>query len=80
MGLSERELRERISNKVESGELPRTVPSQRWAGRATGSVCAGCDLPVRGEDVEVEVDIEHQGRRRVFVFHLHCEAIWEALL
>lgn len=80
MGLSEPELRQRIMEAIGSGALPRTAPSQRWAGHGGGEHCDGCGRPIIGSEVEVEAEIDEAGRQRSVRFHLHCSAIWEEII
>jgi hypothetical protein len=79
MGLSEPELRQRVEERVRDGRLPRQLPVRRWAGysRLPERTCSGCGEIITASTVEVEIDAPGFAG---LVFHLHCEAVWEAVV
>ena len=46
--------RKRIEAKFETGELPATAPEAVWGGRSSGRRCAGCDVLIDCDQIEVE--------------------------
>lgn len=50
----ERELRSRIRERIELGELPSEVPSLMWGGNGTGDLCTVCEKPIGPQEVEFE--------------------------
>ena len=79
MGLSEPELRQRILDGLMNGTLPRTLPSQRWAGHGRGAECGACGARITASDIEVEIEGRDAGRPFHLRLHLHCAAVLEEL-
>jgi hypothetical protein len=62
----------KIRQKIGQGLLPRKPFSKMWAGQGTGETCAGCDQPIRPDQIEYEF-----GNGGIIRMHLGCAALWE---
>ncbi len=72
MDMDEAESRQCIVAKLRSGALPPWAGHPLGGWRAASAVCAGCDLAILPECLDLEVD----AGRGVFHFHPECAAIW----
>jgi hypothetical protein len=73
-------LRERARAVVQSGKLPARSPDRTWGGPGVGAACAVCELPVKKDEMEFEIQFEHDGSNPgldKFHVHLRCFAAWE---
>ena len=73
-------LRQRARDTVRNGKLPRRSPDRTWGGPGVGASCAVCELPVRRDELEFEIQFETDGAApSLSRFHLHarCFAAWE---
>jgi hypothetical protein len=60
-----------VTEKIQSGVLPKSIPGARF-GRGRGGHCAVCHVVIRRPDAEVEVAVES----RRGVFHQACFNLW----
>ena len=66
--------RERIAQKT----LPCEVPGQIWGGKGSGKPCSLCDLPIKADQVEYEVELpDVDGGNASWLFHIVCQSIWQ---
>jgi hypothetical protein len=73
-------LREKARAAVQSGKLPGRRPDRTWGGPGVGAACAVCDLPVTRDELEFEIQFEHDGNNPgldKFHVHIRCFAAWE---
>jgi hypothetical protein len=73
-----RELTRRI---IKREGIPNRPPDQIWGGYGTGLPCAICDLPVRKDEMEFELEfVVDSAELCVAVYHLHngCFTVWES--
>jgi hypothetical protein len=73
-------LREKARAAVQSGKLPSRRPDRTWGGPGVGASCAVCELPVRRQDLEFEIQFERDGDNPGldrFHVHIRCFAAWE---
>jgi hypothetical protein len=85
--MEEVDLRRRAREAIQIGKLPIRHPDRTWGGPGVGAPCAVCELPVKKEEMEFEVqfarDGDHgdrqSGDRHFDIFHIHvrCFAAWE---
>jgi len=50
-------LREKARVAVQSGKLPGRRPDRTWGAPGVGDACAVCELPVRKDEMESEIQI-----------------------
>lgn len=76
-------LRARARQAIETGKLPRRRPDRTWGGPGAGAYCTICGAPVKGDEVELEIEFALQddgsGIDKHHV-HFHCFAAWETEL
>jgi hypothetical protein len=73
-------LRAKARAAVQSGKLPARRPDRTWGGPGIGAVCVICDLPVKREELEFEIQFEHDVNAPgldKFHVHIRCFAAWE---
>jgi hypothetical protein len=73
-------LREKARAVVQSGKLPARAPDRTWGGPGVGAGCAVCERPVRKDEMEFEIQFEHDGSNPgldKFHVHIRCFAAWE---
>ena len=66
-----------LMRKLNSGDLPRELPSKMLAGSGRGAPCDACGDPIRLGQLEYKWGYPDQSR--VFRMHMGCAGIWEAL-
>jgi hypothetical protein len=73
-------LREKARVAVQNGKLPARRPDRTWGGPGVGASCTICELPVGREEMEFEIQFEHDypapGLDK-FHIHVRCFAAWE---
>jgi hypothetical protein len=73
-------LRQKARSAIENGRLPVCQPDRIWGGPGIGAPCAVCDLPVKKEEVEFEIQFERNGAKPSldrYHVHIRCFAAWE---
>jgi hypothetical protein len=73
-------LRESARAAIQAGKLPNRNPDRIWGGRGTGAVCAICRAPVKGDEMEFEIEFYQNGETSSPVahrVHVRCFAAWE---
>lgn len=75
-------LRAKARAAVQSGKLPGRAPDRTWGGPGIGATCAVCDLPVRKDEMEFEIQFAHDGNNLdsgldKYHVHIRCFAAWE---
>jgi hypothetical protein len=73
-------LREKARAALRAEKIPNRKPDRTWGGPGVGAPCAICDLPVKRDELEFEVQFDHdrdnQGLDKYHV-HTRCFAAWE---
>ena len=72
--MDELNIRARIRQMVESGELPCEESGKVWAGRGSGTHCAACGEAIEPTQIEFEVQI---GPGTVLRLHRLCHHSWQ---
>ena len=73
-------LRAKARALIKTGTLPNRRPEQAWGGPGEGAYCTICGAPVRGDEVEFELEFaraagdSHSGKYHV---HVRCFRAWE---
>jgi hypothetical protein len=73
-------LREKARAVIQSGKLPSRRPDHTRGGPGVGASCTVCDLPVKRDELEFEIQFEHDGDNpglAKFHVHIRCFAVWE---
>jgi hypothetical protein len=81
--MDEAAIRELARRVIQREEIPNRAPDHLWGGYGTGIPCAICDLPVRKEEMEFELEFVFDSAELcVAVYHLHngCFTVWESEL
>jgi hypothetical protein len=66
-----------ILRKLDSGELPTSLPSKMITGSGSGAPCDACGGRIQSHQIEYEWSYPDQSR--VFRMYLGCVGLWEAL-
>ena len=76
----EKILREQARAVVVNGKLPARRPDRTWGGPGVGAPCTVCELPVKKDELEFEIqfarDDDDPGLDKYHV-HVRCFAAWE---
>jgi hypothetical protein len=73
-------LRQQARTAMKAGRFPTRRPNRTWGGPGVGARCVICERPVGREELEFEVQFEHDGPSPgldKFHLHLRCFAAWE---
>jgi hypothetical protein len=73
-------LREQALEAVRTGKLPARQQDRTWGGPGVGAHCAVCGVPIRKDEMEIELEFAHAGASPgLDTFHVHprCFAAWE---
>jgi hypothetical protein len=76
----EARLREQARAAIQSGKLPSHAPHRTWGGPGVGAECSVCGRPVTRDELEFEIQFEHDGAQPGldrFHVHIRCFAAWE---
>jgi hypothetical protein len=68
---------DRISTKLDIGDLPRIGPKKMWASFGNNNSCDGCGKPILKTDIEYEFNL---GDKQTCRFHISCAGLWQAEL
>jgi hypothetical protein len=75
--LSERELLQRVQQRIDEGRLPVILPSLISAGYGAGTApCAVCDLDILADQVIYEID-DPRRVEELLPFHFACYVVWQ---
>src|SRR5262245_61008154 len=66
-------LRQKARDAILTGKLPGRRPDRTWGGPGVGAPCSICGEPVRRDQMEFEVQFEHDraGTPGLDKFHIH---------
>ncbi len=73
-------LREKARAVIRNGKLPARRPDRTWGGPGVGALCSVCELPVKKDELEFEIQFAHDGDNPgldKFHVHIRCFAAWE---
>lgn len=76
-GLDRCAIRARVRELLERNALPRGAQTGMWGGPGLGERCCVCGLPIRADELEVEVRFEGEGAPIQLRLHQFCHAAWE---
>ena len=69
--------RERARTAIQAGKIPIGRPDRTWGGNGVGLPCVICDLRIKLDQLELEIEFERIGGFDVFHIHLRCFSAWE---
>ena len=73
-------LPEKVRALIQAGKLPRRAPARTWGGSGVGADCAICDVPVKGDELEIEIEYARDGNEDTldkYHVHVRCFVVWE---
>jgi hypothetical protein len=62
--------------RIRSGELPASLPSNIWAGHGDGHDCAVCDQIISSAERQYEFTLPTTGGRTHYRLHFSCHQAW----
>ncbi len=78
--MEEQALRAKAREVLQAGNLPSRRPDRTWGGPGVGATCAVCDLSVRHDQMEFEIEFARGGDYPGlddYHVHMRCFAAWE---
>ena len=77
--MDETDVREKARQVLRDGKLPSRRPDRTWGGPGVGAACAICDLPLRRDELEFEIEFAREIDAELDKYHVHirCFAAWE---
>lgn len=70
-------IREKAREVVLTGKLPPRPPERVWGGPGGGAACSICNVPVRRDEVEFELEFFRAGEISTHHLHAECFTAWE---
>jgi hypothetical protein len=73
-------LREKARDVTQAGKLPNRRPDRMWGGPSGGADCAICSVPVKRDELELEIEFVRTGDDPgldIHHVHVRCFAAWE---
>ena len=71
------QLRQRIRERLDRGELPRERQDRTWDGHGIGLPCDGCREAIDRDKLEIELQFLSETGFRSVSFHTLCFALWD---
>jgi hypothetical protein len=62
--------------RIRSGQLPSSLPSNIWAGHGDGQRCAVCDQVISSSERQYEFALPTPGGRSAYRLHFSCHQAW----
>lgn len=80
--MDENTLRAKARQVLRDGKLPTRPPDRTWGGPGVGAACTICELPVKTDELEFEIQFARDGRHGdagldKYHVHIRCFAAWE---
>ena len=63
--------------RIMEGRLPCPNDHRTWGGRGSNKPCALCDVTIRGDEVEYEIETRNPSGVQVYRFHFLCHGAWQ---
>jgi hypothetical protein len=73
----EHDLERRAHARIMEGRLPCPNDHRTWGGRGSNEPCALCDVTIRGDEVEYEIETRNPSGVQVYRFHFLCHGAWQ---
>lgn len=71
---------EKAHEVIQTGKLPNRPPDRMWGGPGVGADCRICNVPVKRDELEFEIEFARHGNDGTLdTYHVHirCFAAWE---
>ncbi len=65
-----------VRERIRSGRLPSSLPSNIWAGHGDGHRCAVCDQVINSSERQYEFTLPTLGGRDGYRLHFSCHQAW----
>ncbi|MDB6156350.1 MAG: hypothetical protein JWO04_56 [Gammaproteobacteria bacterium] len=62
--------------RIRSGQLPSSLPSNIWAGHGSGHRCAVCDQVISSAERQYEFAVPTLGGHSNYRLHFSCHQAW----
>jgi hypothetical protein len=62
--------------RIRSGQLPPSLPSNIWAGRGDGHRCTVCDQVISSGERQYEFALPTPGGHSKYRLHFSCHQAW----
>ena len=62
--------------RIQSGQLPSSLPANIWAGRGSGHPCAVCDQVISPTERQYEFVLPTPDGRANYRLHFSCHQAW----
>ena len=73
----EHDLERRAHDRIAEGRLPCPTHYRTWGGGGSRQPCALCDVTIRIDEVEYEIETRNASGVRVYRFHFLCHGAWQ---
>jgi len=73
----EQDLEQRAQQRISEGRLPATTHYRTWGGSGSNEPCALCDVVIRSDEVEYEIETLEAPGLRQYRFHFLCHDAWQ---
>jgi hypothetical protein len=78
--MEEQALRAKAREALKTAKLPHRRPDRTWGGPGIGVACTVCDLPVKRDELEFQIEFARDGANPSLDkhhVHIRCFAAWE---
>jgi hypothetical protein len=73
----EQDLERRALERINQGRLPAPGHQRTWGGRGSHEPCALCDVTIRSDEVEYEIETRNAAGVQLYRFHFLCHNAWQ---
>jgi len=73
----EQDLERRAHERINHGRLPCPGDHRTWGGRGSNEPCALCDVTIRNDEVEYEIETRNATGVQLYRFHFLCHDAWQ---
>jgi hypothetical protein len=74
----EQDLERRAHDRITEGRLPCPSHYRTWGGRGSNEPCALCDVTIRSDEVEYEIETRNASGVQLYRFHFLCHDAWQS--
>jgi hypothetical protein len=73
----DQDLERRAHERIIEDRLPRPSQYRTWGGRGSNEPCALCDVTIRSDEVEYEIETRNLSGVQLYRFHFLCHDAWQ---